>query len=314
MFTKRTFSIGSRLASGVALVAILAGCSHDTFAPAQTAASESDKQAVGVLDPFMTVAVTDGSGTRLLYAGASTAASSSLVRITEDLSRRALSQGANGVTQNREVATASGDLGVAGVARVMISQGEYAGVAVLFDAAGAQRYGLSGDELAAGAAAVQRTVQSLAYPIESTVAFSSQMSLAPAGGPRSLVIPTLSLYQKIQDPVDNPNHTVSALRWPTLDAVTTYLVQIGFHKVPWYASQSGYGYSYAAFVDHYGVPMKMGYASWKPNAYRAESGIRRIDGKWTFYGQNREPNPEVLAYSWPSWWWSDYVWWWHRTH
>ncbi len=51
------------------------------------------------------------------------------------------------------------------------------------------------------------------------------------------------------------------------------------------------------------------------NAFGCNNGELRsqglVTGTYTYNSQSPEPNPELLSYIWPVWWWGNYVLTWH---
>lgn len=107
---------------------------------------------------------------------------------------------------------------------------------------------------------------------------------------------------------DNP-HTCpprldSGIYRDTRDDIEDYLLDNGFHLVPSYASYD-YGDDFAKVVSAYGC----GGGPFRHQAWPSPSG-----SVWTYRYQTPEPNPEVLSYWWPAYWWGPYVYWWHAEH
>lgn len=75
----------------------------------------------------------------------------------------------------------------------------------------------------------------------------------------------------------------------------------GYHFTASYAGQDGYDYT--KVVGAYNCP---------GGPFRSQARIyQNWLGYWTYNIQSPEPNPEVLSYDDPAWWWADYVLWWH---
>ncbi len=87
--------------------------------------------------------------------------------------------------------------------------------------------------------------------------------------------------------------------------VKEYLVSIGRHQVqvPWSADPEN---DYAITVDAYGC-------RWGKFREQDTIGYNVTALKWTYDISLPEPNPELLSYVWPTWWWGIYVRWWHNT-
>lgn len=79
----------------------------------------------------------------------------------------------------------------------------------------------------------------------------------------------------------------------------------GYSQVPGYASENS-GYDFADWVTAYGCA---------DGVFRDQTIIYDLDndGDWQHHSHNNpsEPNPEVLGYYWPVYWWSGYTYWWH---
>ena len=78
-----------------------------------------------------------------------------------------------------------------------------------------------------------------------------------------------------------------------------------YHQVPSYASENS-GYDYADWVTAYGCA---------DGVFREQTIVYDLDndGDWQHHNHHApaEPNPEVLGYWWPVYWWSSYTSWWH---
>lgn len=79
------------------------------------------------------------------------------------------------------------------------------------------------------------------------------------------------------------------------------LVDNGYHKVSPYASWN-YGNDYAKDVSAHGCD---------DSEMRSQAVVVQLGSIWRHSTQSPEPNPEVLAYSWPVYWWGPYAAWWH---
>ena len=119
---------------------------------------------------------------------------------------------------------------------------------------------------------------------------------------------TLSLGEACGGGYDNPHpcppREDSGVYRNTKDKIKNYLLSHGFHVVPGYATYS-YGDDFAKVVSAYGC-------DWGP--FRHEAWPVQIGSRWTYKYQTPEPNPEILSYTWPAWWWGAYVNWWHRSY
>ncbi len=87
----------------------------------------------------------------------------------------------------------------------------------------------------------------------------------------------------------------------TIGSAVDYLLGDGYHQVPIYAS-GNYGNDYAKEVNAYGC-------------YRGEMRMQGIVQTYnSFNSQGPEPNPEILEYTAPVWWWDGYVIAWHYAN
>ncbi len=76
------------------------------------------------------------------------------------------------------------------------------------------------------------------------------------------------------------------------------MIYQGYHQVqiPWSSNPS---IDYAQDVTAYGC---------NDGVFREQAIIR---SSITYETYTPEPNPEIVSYSWPSWWWGPYVLAWH---
>lgn len=102
----------------------------------------------------------------------------------------------------------------------------------------------------------------------------------------------------------NP-HPVPAVipkRWFTTEfAAERYLINNGYHQVPLYAS-GNYGNDFAKTTTAYHCDS---------GEMRSQVVVFQTGSYWRHNTQSPEPNPEILAYGWPAYWWGAYVAWWH---
>lgn len=62
---------------------------------------------------------------------------------------------------------------------------------------------------------------------------------------------------------------------------------------------------FTQWVDAYGCTQ---------GAFRMQANVRHVATGWTYSTQGPEPNPEIMSYSWPAYWWGAYVAWWHARY
>lgn len=93
--------------------------------------------------------------------------------------------------------------------------------------------------------------------------------------------------------------------WSSASDVGTYLTGQGYHQTAYYASYGGYGADYTYQMD----------ASCATGIVRYQ-GIVYNDGGSYKWRRQYDLNPEVYSggMSWPHWWWSTYVAWWHSSY
>lgn len=106
-----------------------------------------------------------------------------------------------------------------------------------------------------------------------------------------------------ENPHPQPDTTFSG-PWSTESAAINALPG-GYYLVPYYAS-----YNYGA---DYHDPRTL--YNCTTDSFRYQSIIFEDDGDW-YHSEHHspgEPNPEVLAYTWPVWWWGGYVADWHLS-
>ncbi len=97
--------------------------------------------------------------------------------------------------------------------------------------------------------------------------------------------------------------TVSPI-WKSKQAVINYLVSVGYHKTADYASNYNAD-DYTRCVNAYGC---------SGCKFRTQAIITGQNNKWGYKYQTPEPNPEILSYIWPAYWWGTYVRWWHLNY
>ncbi len=121
-------------------------------------------------------------------------------------------------------------------------------------------------------------------------AFASHSILNVCGGSEDHPHPEPRIEQKIYSEIGSLN---------------THLLDQGYHLADFYASTLEWGqdrdYTKIVIVDKYGCGS---------GPFRDQALIT----SWNTYNhQSPEPNPEVLRYGWPVWWWPSYVSWWHAN-
>ena len=100
----------------------------------------------------------------------------------------------------------------------------------------------------------------------------------------------------------SPEPPVIPKRWfSSEDGAERHLTSNGYHRVPQYAS-ANYGNDFAKTTSAYGCNN----GEMRSQAIVFQSGIY-----WRHSTQSPEPNPEILSYDWPVYWWGAYVAWWH---
>ena len=96
----------------------------------------------------------------------------------------------------------------------------------------------------------------------------------------------------------NPQSEPNVLYLTSSIGAVNYLVFNGYHLVPAYASGL-YGDDYAREIGAFGC----NYGEMR------SQGI--VTGTYSYNSQSPEPNPEILSYTAPVWWWDGYVLAWH---
>ncbi len=106
----------------------------------------------------------------------------------------------------------------------------------------------------------------------------------------------------------NDPHTsppiVASIDYTSLVKVKSLLVSNGYHVVALYATFS-YGMDYAKGTTYHGC---------SNNEMRSQAFIYKGENGYYYNSQSPEPNPEVLIYSWPAYWWGPYVALWHAKY
>ena len=98
------------------------------------------------------------------------------------------------------------------------------------------------------------------------------------------------------------------MSWSTRAEVESWLTASGYHYTAGYAGQDGNDYT-----------IQMAPPAAFPNcsvfgAFRSQARIFGSGSSWSYNLQEPEPNPEIwFTYSWPEWWWGNYVEWWHSN-
>lgn len=91
-------------------------------------------------------------------------------------------------------------------------------------------------------------------------------------------------------------------RWfATESGAVEYLINNGYHRVPLYAS-GNYGDDFAKTTSAYHCDS---------GEMRRQAIVFQSGSYWRHNTQSPEPNPKILAYGWPAYWWGGYVAWWH---
>lgn len=93
-------------------------------------------------------------------------------------------------------------------------------------------------------------------------------------------------------------------RFPDHRQALAFVEQQGFHQTPFYASLNRHTVDYTRVLASHWC---------EAGAFRAHGRLVYIRHQkaWRFRVQQPEPNPEILHYRWPVWWWPAYVAWWH---
>lgn len=109
---------------------------------------------------------------------------------------------------------------------------------------------------------------------------------------------------RFRDPSPCPPRPDSLLFFPSEAAVRDHLVSLGYHQTaPYAGGGSGRDFTLEIEVDTCGCC-----------AFRSQAIYRQTSTQsWTYNTQSPEPNPEVLDYRWPTWYWGVYVLWWHQV-
>ena len=92
--------------------------------------------------------------------------------------------------------------------------------------------------------------------------------------------------------------------YDTISDAKSSLISRGYHMVDSYASGT-YTWDYAKNIAAYGC---------SDGEMRSQALIRQSGGEYYYNSQSPEPNPEVLGYSWPAYWWGPYVFYWHYIY
>jgi len=104
-----------------------------------------------------------------------------------------------------------------------------------------------------------------------------------------------------RNPTSCPPRVESGRCFPTMDATMQYLISLGYHETAAYAGGvSGQDFTLVVADEACGT-----------GPFRFQAITYDQGSLWTYNTQGPEPNPEILAYAWPHWWWPSYVRWWH---
>lgn len=100
----------------------------------------------------------------------------------------------------------------------------------------------------------------------------------------------------------NPEPPAIRKRWFSSEGgAERYLTNNGYHRVPQYAS-ANYVNDFAKTTSAYGC---------SNGEMRSQAVVFQSGNYWRHSTQSPEPNPEILSYDWPVYWWGAYVAWWH---
>lgn len=124
----------------------------------------------------------------------------------------------------------------------------------------------------------------------------------------------LHFFSQIAD--DKPPRRESNIYFNSTQEIGDYLKRNwGYHLTARYATtRDTYGRDWTDEYDYIGKPERLRVAKHNSVAYRFQSLGYQKNGRWTYWYEGPEPNPEVFSYFPPAWWWRPYVLWWHRTH
>lgn len=194
-----------------------------------------------------------------------------------------------------------------------------AGMSVGFNQNAAAAAGLSADEIRQG----NQYAQALAAL--TTVSLPDQQSHLRANlnfgdlihSYDNFVATYIDFLRYIADSQDNPNHRPVDETFNTKYKAMSAMWSRGYHLVRPYASGGGNSQlrnfqRCASSNSDRGRPQSL-YSDIPPKSccYRDEVNLITRGNNWGYYVQYHEPNPEVLSYYWPKWWWPYFVYWYH---
>lgn len=93
--------------------------------------------------------------------------------------------------------------------------------------------------------------------------------------------------------------------YPDAVSLREHLESLGYHQTAPYARIGRKGRDYSRAIPAYSYPA---------GAFRSQAQLVPLrNRRWGLYLQEPEPNPELLGYHPPCWWWPAYTLWWHKT-
>lgn len=107
------------------------------------------------------------------------------------------------------------------------------------------------------------------------------------------------------DPHYCPGRRLNPRKFGSRRKLVAYLVYLGYRETP--GRFSGYAPTdFTKQIYAYGC----NFGAFRIQAY----GYVGTAGAWRYWTQSPEPNPWLVSYRWPTWWWGPYVRWWHRNY
>jgi hypothetical protein len=101
---------------------------------------------------------------------------------------------------------------------------------------------------------------------------------------------------------------------PCPDPVNSTIFYTTRGGIEYYLESQGYHQTYPYAGDIYDWTLGCGHFGCSSPTFRTHARVFTTGGLWTYWTQHPEPNPEILNYSWPAYWWGSYVYWWHTEY
>ena len=243
----------------------LSGCGGGSGTSSQ--ATEVPQDVELGLSRYVSACLTCAPGTTTMYTGSSV--QSELSQGVATASANAYSSGSSSTSSVSVSSSGNGTI-VQAFYQSQSSDGsddQSFGMSIGFDGNHALKDGFSQDDVAYGSASVQSVGQ-----IMGSFSMLQAHKLSGSDVPQAPYIPArlAAWFNGFADIPDNPARTLIANRYQNEEDALLAITNDGCHRVPYYASQGGYGIDFAKYESFSGIPMQKNKASFRNNAYRTE--------------------------------------------